>query len=125
MKTLIINIPDPNKKAGLENLCKKLGINIRIVKDDDADKTLISIISGGKYELNGFSKPQVNPGAAKKLPEFMIFQEFEEDALQEFLQNYRATGLERIPLKAVVTPYNISWTLYDLVEHLKEENRRE
>ena len=124
MKTLIVNIPDTNKKAGLDALCKKLGINVRVVNDGDADKTLISIISGGKYELNGFGGTNLKSGDSRKLSEFIVFQGFEEDALQDFLRKYKETGLERIPLKAIVTPYNISWTLYDLVEHLKEESKR-
>ena len=130
MKTLFINIPDAGKRAGVENICRKIGADIRRLGSEDADRTLISIVSGGKYDL-GLQAPEkkdnsifgaVKSGAAD-LPEFIIFQGFDDDSLQEYLKAYRETGLEKIPLKAVLTPYNMSWTLKELIEQLKEESR--
>ena len=130
MKTLFINIPDAGKRAGVENICRKIGADIRRLGSEDADRTLISIVSGGKYDL-GLQAPEKKDnsilGAVKNdaadLPEFIIFQGFDDDALQEYLKAYRETGLEKIPLKAVLTPYNMSWTLKELIEQLKEESR--
>ena len=130
MKTLFINIPDAGKRAGVENICRKIGADIRRLGSEDADRTLISIVSGGKYDL-GLQAPEkkdnsifgaVKSGAAD-LPEFIIFKGFDDDSLQEYLKAYRETGLEKIPLKAVLTPYNMSWTLKELIEQLKEESR--
>ena len=123
MKTVFINIPEQDKKAGVENICRKLGISVRKLASDDAEKTLISIISGGRYELNA-APASVMQNAVKEynIPEVIIFQGFEDDSLQEFLKAYKDTGLAKIPLKAVVTPYNIAWKLKDLSEHLIEES---
>ena len=62
--------------------------------------------------------------ALYNMPELMIFNGFDSQTLDGFLNMYKMTGLPKIPLKAVVTPYNIKWTLYELIEHLKEESGR-
>lgn len=130
MKTLFINIPDTGKRAGVENVCRRIGADIRCLKAEDADNTLLSIVSGGKYNL-GIQTPEkkeksiLEHGKVKyaELPELIIFQGFDDDSLQEYLKAYRETDLEKIPLKAVLTPYNMSWTLNELIEQLKEESR--
>ena len=128
MKTLFINIPDTGKRAGVENICRRIGADIRRLGAEDADRTLISIVSGGKYDLN-IQMPGKKDSSiignenATELPEFIIFQGFDDDSLQEYLKAYRETGLDKIPLKAVLTPYNMSWTLRELIKQLKEESR--
>ncbi|MBR4341094.1 MAG: DUF3783 domain-containing protein [Lachnospiraceae bacterium] len=59
------------------------------------------------------------------LPELLVFSGFEEADVRSFLTEYKQKGIEKIPLKCMITPYNLSWSLFDLVEHLKEENRNE
>ena len=66
--------------------------------------------------MNAVSIPQLYT-----MPELIIFSGFDENSLNEFLKAYKAKGIEKVQLKAVITPYNLNWTLYDLIEHLKEE----
>ena len=60
-----------------------------------------------------------------ELPELIIFSGFEETEVRTFLNEYKQWGIEKVSLKCMVTPFNLTWSLYDLVEHLKEENRSE
>lgn len=55
------------------------------------------------------------------MPDVMIFRGFDETELKSFLSEYKNAGIEKVALKAMVTPYNVVWTLYYLIEHLKEE----
>ena len=89
----------------------------------DAGKTVMSLVLG--IEAPASKSVSEKIPTMYSMPEVLIFSEFDDDSLQEFLREYKAGGLEKIPLKAVVTPYNISWTLYQLIEHLKEESRQE
>ena len=43
----------------------------------------------------------------------------QEDA---FLAEYKATGLPPVALKAIVTPYNVSWTADALLRELMKEH---
>ena len=47
----------------------------------------------------------------------------DEAALDRFLEAYRTGGLEKIKRKAVITPTNLGWTLYELAEQLGIESR--
>ena len=53
----------------------------------------------------------------------MLFQGLADKEVHRFLEMYRAEGIPTVDLKAVVTPWNLTWTLYELAEHLKEEHR--
>lgn len=51
----------------------------------------------------------------------MVMYGFTQRRLDEFLQSMRKAGLPVIPLKAVVTPYNVTWTFRALYEELEKE----
>ncbi len=121
MKTIFLNIPDRNKKSVITNICQRLGIELKTVNAGDVDKTVLFIVSGKDVPAN--VKSDVKAPALYTLPELILFNEFDDESLEEFLNAYKTSGLERVKLKAVVTPFNITWTLYQLVEHLKEEAR--
>ena len=118
MRKIFANIPDIAKREKLEKLCKEQGIDILSINADDGDRTLLSIVSSGKYDLK-----ETKSIATHSLPELVIFQGFEDEELQGFLRVYRERGLEKIPLKAIVTPFNLTWTLSGLAEHLNSERR--
>lgn len=57
------------------------------------------------------------------LPEVLLFAGMKDGELDKFLVIYKATGLSPVRLKAMVTPYNMNWSLYALVEELQKEAR--
>ena len=119
MKTIFIHIIDQGKLNSIKELCTKLGIQIESIGNKDLGRSILSIISGDeKLPAKIDIPPMYN------MPEVMIFQGFDEPELKSFLTEYKSAGIEKVTLKAMVTPYNIVWTLYNLIEHLKEENAR-
>ena len=126
MKTIYLNVLDENKKKDILLVCQRLGVKVENIGSDSLNKTLLNIFAGNKVNnLNNIEA--FNSQGSKKaptlynLPEFMIFNGFADEELDEFLHAYRVAGIPKIQLKAVVTPFNIGWTLYELIEHLKEE----
>lgn len=53
--------------------------------------------------------------------EMLLFKGFTDAALARFLQSYRAAGLEKIELKAALTPYNSGWDSIRLRRELMAE----
>ena len=63
------------------------------------------------YRMTGFPSPM------------MVFCGMEQEDLDAYLSGYAAAGIEKISLKAVLTPHNISWTPEQLYDELLEEHR--
>ncbi len=134
MKTIYLNVLGENKKNDILLVCQRLGVKVENIGSESLNKTLLSIFASMNNNdseklktnaLNNFGaftlQSSKKAPALYNLPEFMIFNGFADEELDEFLHAYRAAGIPKIQLKAVVTPFNIGWTLYELIEHLKEE----
>lgn len=116
---------DPVKARQVEALCMQFGYRMRLLKQEDAGKEA--------GVLAGITKA-AHPGAETKersasdalcrgpLPEHMIFSGILGEQLDAFLQAMRMAGIAPVPLKAVLTPYNFRWSLYELVQELQREH---
>ena len=132
MSTIFVNIPNEEKKNGISLICQRLGIEVRVIGNEHLNVCLGDIIAlsgenrtGKNIKINNNQvESAAKAPALYNMPELMIFNGFDSQTLDGFLNMYKMTGLPKIPLKAVVTPYNIKWTLYELIEHLKEESGR-
>ena len=116
MKTIFIHITNTNKLNSIKDLCSKLGIQIETIGNKDLGSSILSIISGDEKLPAKIDIPLMY-----NMPDVMIFRGFDEKELKSFLSEYKNAGIEKVALKAMVTPYNVVWTLYYLIEHLKEE----
>lgn len=133
MKTIYAHIIDTDKLNSIKDLCAKLDINIELVGYNELGRTVLDIISEDDTKLskgiksaNGViisndNTASLNIPLMYNMPEVMIFKGFDEQKLKFFLNEYRQAGIEKVELKAMITPYNVTWTLYFLIEHLKKE----
>ena len=126
MGIIYLNIINKEKLSAIKKLCESLKIEVKNIGYSDLNRTILDIIAAQPVMLN--NKTNINGGTVSKvpplflMPEVILFNGFNDESLQGFLAAYRKAGIEKVALKAVVTPYNITWTLYDLIEHLKEES---
>ena len=114
---VFLHIPDKNKFDRISKLCERSGYSCRRIQNADVNRTILELISGQS------AGKKVSAPPLYFLPEMMIFQGLADKEVHRFLEMYRAEGLPTVDLKAVVTPWNLTWTLYELAEHLKEEHR--
>jgi len=114
---VFLHIPDKNKFDRISKLCEKCGYSCCQIQNADVNRTILELISGQS------AGKKVSAPPLYFLPEMMIFQGLADKEVHRFLEMYRAEGLPTVDLKAVVTPWNLTWTLYELAEHLKEEHR--
>ncbi|MBQ7534374.1 MAG: DUF3783 domain-containing protein [Stomatobaculum sp.] len=126
-------IPDGKKKLMIKSLCEKIGFFCREIQAADVNKTILELITGRvvpdtvRAAAGGGQKTEEGKRTCAPplyfLPELILFQGLADQEVHQFLDAYRAAGIPAVDLKAVVTPYNLTWTLYELAEHLKEEHK--
>ena len=56
--------------------------------------------------------------------EMLLFSGFTSEELDSFLSAHKEKGGPPVPLKAIVTMHNISWTAEELYQELNKENMR-
>ena len=66
--------------------------------------------SGNVYEGQGFED------------EMLVFRGFDGQSLPAFLKEMARNKVERVALKAVITPDNVGWTSIQLHEEIKKEH---
>ena len=111
-------IKDSKKEKQFMELCKKLGLNTRKIKENDVNVSLSALagISGVPVMTQSEKAPE-----NYVMPELLVFSGMAEGKLDEFLAEYRKQGIEPVSLKAMITAHNISWTVYQLILELIKE----
>lgn len=109
---------DAKKEKQILKLCSQLGIQTRKIKEKDVNVPLSTL--AGISGVVSMSQVEKAP-KGYEMPELLIFVGMTEEKLDEFLTEYKKRGIEPISLKAMVTPHNISWSVYQLVAELIKE----
>jgi hypothetical protein len=119
---IMYHVNDENKKIQLEVLCLGLSIQAKELKPSDLNEQ-VGRLAGIKGTLPQPASINQIP-AIFSMPELILFSGVPSSKLDEFLQSYKKLGLTPTKLKAVVTPNNVSWTLYQLINELSQEALR-
>lgn len=112
---------DEKKKLQLEMLCMSLGIQPKQLKASDLNEQIGRLAGIKGLKMTELSQKKKAP-ALFCMPEVIIFSGVSDRKLDEFLAAYKSAGADVIGLKAIVTPNNIGWTLYQLAEELVAES---
>ena len=118
MEQILFYTTDGGKAKQVEDLCLSLGLAFRRLTVGDIRYAVASVVSGDyKLPLGG---PASVPLSYVQ-PELLLFSGLKDKTLDRFLKRFRAEGIAPVPLKAVVTPFNCTWTLYELTQQLQRE----
>lgn len=120
---ILYYVQDEKKKIQLEVIGMSMSIGMKQLKPSDLN-TQIGKLAGLKnitpLDLTQTEKPPV----IFCMPEVLIFSGIQNKSLDEFLLSYKNVGIPPINLKAVTTPKNINWTLYQLIKELSSERAK-
>ena len=108
---------DPSKEKAIQKLCRQLGLRTRELKNSDANLEVGVLAGISRMSVKSHEKAPV----LYQIPDMLIFSGVSDAALDRFLAEYRREGIEPTGLKSVVTPHNLSWTVYELVAELIRE----
>lgn len=117
-KLLMYYTKDIKKSEQIADLCKRLQIHTRKLKPSDVNMEMGELAG---ININIGNKEKKKAPENYDMPEIIIFSGISDESLDEFLDTYRQDKISPTPLKAVLTPYNISWTLYGLISELQRE----
>lgn len=105
------------KEDIVATICKLFGIKlIKVPVKDYAQK--LGYLAGVK----GFSREKAVYDGAPFPTEMLVFSGMDSKQVDEFLAEYKRTGMPAIGLKAVVTPHNVFWTADALFHELMKEH---
>ncbi len=110
------------KKEQVKKISDAIDAQFIELKVSQANETIASLV--GLPPLSLSDNKNTNAPALWAMPEIIIFFGISDKLLDTFLAEYKKTGFEKIRLKAIVTPTNLGWTLYQLTEHLDKEARQ-
>ena len=122
MKVLLIHTPDREKLAALADLAAGLEMRLVPLGPDSLSRPLWEL-AGLPAGLFRRAQAPAPPPAMARLPEMLVLHGLTDGELDGFLAAWRRTGLPPIPLKAVTTPHNLSWTVWELARELQAERQ--
>lgn len=112
---LAMNV-QPEKLGKLRFLCLRLGIGLRVVEQRAFGCSVGDLVAGNAAPVRGKRAPFQD--------EMLVMASFRPGMLDAFLGGFREMGIAPIPLKAMLTETNASWTLERLHAALKEEHEQ-
>lgn len=104
------------KLRAVHETAQKNGIQVKEISRKDYGQKL-----GTLAGIEGFSREKVTCEGPELPLEMMIFSGIDSAKMHTFLDEYKKTGVQPVPLKAIITPHNIFWTVETLFNELKKE----
>ena len=77
---------------------------------------------GALAGIQGFAKEKVIYNGPDFPLEMIVFSGIDYAQIDSFLADYKQTGAQTVPLKAIITPQNIFWTVEALFKELWKEH---
>ena len=120
---ILYYVQDEKKKIQMEVLGMSMSITTKQLKPSDLNTQVGTLIGMKNVALIDSSQVEKAP-AIFCMPEIIIFSGISDKKLDEFLFSYKKVGLTPTKLKAVATPKNVNWTLYQLIRQLSSEREQ-
>ena len=101
----------------VRSIAQKNRIQIKEISRKDYNQKL-----GALAGIQGFAKEKVIYNGPDFPLEMMVFSGIDSAQIDAFLADYKQTGAQPVPLKAIITPQNIFWTVETLFKELWKEH---
>lgn len=101
----------------VRSIAQKNRIQIKEISRKDYNQKL-----GALAGIQGFAKEKVIYNGPDFPLEMIVFSGIDSAQIDSFLPDYKQTGAQTVPLKAIITPQNIFWTVEALFKELWKEH---
>ena len=117
---LLFYTPEATARTSrLKGVFVRLGIRIRNISPEQMGET-IGYLAG----MDGFEPAEEKTEYPAPEEEILVMKNFTSRRIDELILAIRKAGLQKIELKAVVTPTNAQWPFYKLYEEIREEREQ-
>ena len=117
MDQILIYTKNNEKRTQIAELCSMMELSLYIITPQELGCPVALLGEKKKKQL----KSSVQVPALYYQPDLILFNGLSDEALDNFLAFYRLKGIEPTALKAVVTPVNYSWPVFELTKELQKE----
>lgn len=114
---LLYNLSNTEKGKQIKRLLILLGITIKEISKEQYFQSIGSLAG-----IKGFEKNEEIYNEEGFLDEMLVMHKFTSQRIDVILKGFRKAGIEKVDLKAVVTPTNASWNSLELYEEIKKEH---
>jgi len=99
---------------------------VRAVTEEEKDETVGELLGLSEDEIKEIAAlaQESEEGVAPVTKEAIVLCGFDRSAAGELLEAIKRGKLKHVPLKAMLTPNNISWTLRTVLYELNEEHEQ-
>lgn len=101
----------------VRSIAQKNRIQIKEISRKDYNQKL-----GALAGIQGFAKEKVIYNGPDFPLEMIVFSGIDSAQIDSFLADYKQTDAQTVPLKAIITPQNIFWTVEALFKELWKEH---
>ena len=106
-----------DKSRAVRSIAQKNRIQIKEISRKDYNQKL-----GALAGIQGFAKEKAIYNGPDFPLEMIVFSGIDSAQIDTFLADYKHTGAQPVPLKAIITPQNIFWTVEALFKELWKEH---
>ena len=114
-KTAFLYCIDSDKAATIEKIFSPMGISVKSVVEDDYHKPLSALV----FAIGKSAEPAESADTIDE--PMMILHGLDRNLLDKAVTALRKNDVI-IPLKAITTPTNLSWSSVKVFQNLKEEH---
>lgn len=118
---LLYNIKGTPQEKTLTLICLKHKIRARAVEPSKYNHPLHTLFQTSNQSSN--EQPNSTETAQLLSEPMLVFHGFSNNQFNQVLRDLKNNNI-RIPLKAVATPHNLSWTSIHLYQELQEEHQK-
>lgn len=106
IKSVLLLMKVRAKSVTPELFCEKIGVLTGVIPQEDVQSDNI------EKKISDFTD------------EMLVMSGFSNARIDTFLQMMRKKKIEKVALKAIVTPHNYQWNAYELHEELAKEHEK-
>lgn len=116
---LLYNMKNTDKGRKIKFVLIQMGVRIKNVEKEDYLQTIGALVGE-----NGFEPTDTIFDGDGFQDEMLVMKGFSSKRVDEMLLRFRKSKIEKVKLKAILTPSNTGWTSLALYKELKEEHEQ-